>query len=657
MGILCLNFGFSQQKNITGTITEAETGDPLPGVNIMVKGTKTGTISDIDGKYSISVNDSDFLVISFIGYVTQVVEVGDKIEINVKLDAEYAALEEVVVFGYGTVHKSCMTGAVSSVSFSESKSSIRGTRSYRSDRSISSALSGKVPGVVSSESHKSEDMVYSEPKISAGILTAGELHDFSKWNLWTDVNETYLTQYQTIWGMKPLHRFMVQVIFNNGLPVIDCQVELLSSSGEKIWKARTDNTGKAELWNNFFYTDYDSINSKIVVNWEDKTYIIEKPSEFPSGQNCITIKDECEVPDLLEAVFVVDATGSMGDEISYLKEELKYVINKVEKTHTEMKINMGAVFYRDEGDAYVTKKSDLSENKSRTYDFINKQDGDGGGDGPEAVDQALDVAINDMNWSENARARLIFLILDAPPHQYPDVIKKIQVDTEEAAAKGIKIIPVACSGIDKSTEYLLRSMALATNGTYLFLTDHSGVGGTHLKPTTDKYDVNLFNNLLLKVFYQYTYASSCDFKPTVLFEKDNINLEVIATVVLDSMDIENELKIKTDSTQNQSSEDIEEENQDEDDNEDIMSHYMNLNSNKRMKVYPNPTSGLLNIETKDKITEVYLADISGKLLERFEFDDANLHQIQLGQFATGIYFIRYQKEDAWLAEKIVLVRE
>src|SRR6185436_20046360 len=79
----------------------------------------------------------------------------------------------------------------------------------------------------------------------------------------------------------------------------------------------------------------------------------------------------------------------------------------------------------------------------------------------------------------------------------------------QATAKGIRIIPVTCSGIDKSTEYLLRSFALATNGTYVFLTDHSGIGYHHIEPTTDKYDVELLNDIFFRVIYNFSHTMEC----------------------------------------------------------------------------------------------------------------------------------------------------
>lgn len=132
-----------QQKSISGKVTDS-TG-PLPGVSVIVKGTTTGTITDIDGKYSLSNLPSNaILQFSFIGMKLQEVLVGNKTEINVIMMEETVAIDEVVAIGYGTVKKSDMTGSVSSVSSNEIK--------RQPVTTISQAIQGKAPGVVVSNS-------------------------------------------------------------------------------------------------------------------------------------------------------------------------------------------------------------------------------------------------------------------------------------------------------------------------------------------------------------------------------------------------------------------------------------------------------------------------------------------------------------------------
>ena len=104
---------------VSGKITD-ENGEPLPGANILEKGTTNGTTSDVDGNFTLSVmGESSVLVFSFIGYSTQEVPVGNRTSFNIQLEPDYRTLNEVVVVGYGTVRKSDLTGAVSSVKAEE----------------------------------------------------------------------------------------------------------------------------------------------------------------------------------------------------------------------------------------------------------------------------------------------------------------------------------------------------------------------------------------------------------------------------------------------------------------------------------------------------------------------------------------------------------
>ncbi|HLU90110.1 MAG TPA: SusC/RagA family TonB-linked outer membrane protein [Cyclobacteriaceae bacterium] len=105
------------QQTVTGRVVDASTAETLPGVNILVEGSTTGTVSDIDGEFKIDVpGPESVLVFSFVGYLTKEVTVGNHAEINVELQADMAQLDEVVVVGYGTVRKRDLTGSVERVS-------------------------------------------------------------------------------------------------------------------------------------------------------------------------------------------------------------------------------------------------------------------------------------------------------------------------------------------------------------------------------------------------------------------------------------------------------------------------------------------------------------------------------------------------------------
>ncbi|MDX9904633.1 MAG: SusC/RagA family TonB-linked outer membrane protein, partial [Bacteroidales bacterium] len=115
-GIMMSLVVLGQQVRVSGTVTDAADRMTLPGVNVVVKGTLTGTITDVNGAYSLMASPGDVLVFTFIGYLPQEVPVGDLTVIDVVLRTDVQALDEVVVIGYGTVKKSDATGSVAAVS-------------------------------------------------------------------------------------------------------------------------------------------------------------------------------------------------------------------------------------------------------------------------------------------------------------------------------------------------------------------------------------------------------------------------------------------------------------------------------------------------------------------------------------------------------------
>ncbi len=138
-GLLCVITMQAQEKVIRGTVTDAPSGEVLPGATIVVTGTSTGAITDMDGKYTISASAGNSISVTYVGYVTEVIEIGTQSIIDVQLMPDLEQLEEVVVTGYSSVRKSNITGAISTVEASElSKLPVVG---------IDRALAGKVSGV------------------------------------------------------------------------------------------------------------------------------------------------------------------------------------------------------------------------------------------------------------------------------------------------------------------------------------------------------------------------------------------------------------------------------------------------------------------------------------------------------------------------------
>ena len=457
----------------------------------------------------------------------------------------------------------------------------------------------------------------------AGALTAGEINDFSKWELWQNYSKNELNAYQKSWELAPSGRYTLMLQSKTGLPLADALVKLLVANNI-VFTSRTDNTGKAELWLTI-KDEKPVIDGKLSleVEYNGKTTKINKVDVFEKGINHLALNVSCQDIENVDVAFVVDATGSMGDEISYLQAELSDIIFQSKAISSKLNFRFANVFYRDQGDAYVTKSMNFNRILTEATAFINEQRAGGGGDYEEAVEVALDSAINALNWSESARARILFLVLDAPPHNTAVNRGKLEVLVKQAAAKGIRIVPIGASGINKNTEYLLRALAIGTNGTYTFLSNHSGIGNAHIEPTTDEYDVETLNALMIRILKSYTYMPDCE------QQLPELNLNYPDSLVSNVPKKDSADTVSTDPKKPEI----------------------------RWSYYPNPTNGILHIVSDSDIDELYLTDLSGKVLQSVQKLEKNrVHQLDLSTYPTGIYLIRYRDGENWLSGKVVLQR-
>jgi Mg-chelatase subunit ChlD len=168
----------------------------------------------------------------------------------------------------------------------------------------------------------------------------------------------------------------------------------------------------------------------------------------------------------IDVVFILDTTGSMSEEIESVKSTLKTVLSKLGQ---DVKIRVGLVEYKDREDSFVTKTYALTSDVSSLSASIAGISAQGGGDTPEDVNSGLSVAVNQMQWSDKAVARLAFLIADAPPHlDYQDGTP-YSTSAKKAAEKGIKVFTVAASGMDAQGQAVFRQIAQVTGGTNMFV--------------------------------------------------------------------------------------------------------------------------------------------------------------------------------------------
>lgn len=504
----------------------------------------------------------------------------------------------------------------------------------------SKSLDYTTPVVVDSDASEMDYEIYfdeGKPKMNgtSGALTAGEVNDFSKWTMWQDIVATELSKFQTTWNIAPKGRYTIELHSKSGIPLADALVFLKQRNGTLIFTARTDNTGKAELWLTIKNENPVIAGGLMMeVEYNGQKTRINDVKPFEKTVNHLVMDVTCEQSENVDIAFVVDATGSMGDELSYLQAEMNDIIFQSKQISSKLNFQFANVFYRDLGanEVYTTRTMNFNRILSESVNYISDQSAGGGGDTPEAVEIALDSAINGLAWSKNARTRIIFLILDAAPHNTPEIQAKLQRLIAQAAEKGIRIVPIGASGIDKSTEYLMRTLALGTNGTYTFLTDHSGIGNAHIAPSTDKFDVETLNNLMVRILKSYTYMPDCEqqLPDLQLNYPDSLVVYPVPPLLVDTVGN----VVVTNPT---------------DSPRDSITVKWNY--------YPNPTNGIVNIVADIDITELYITDLSGKVLQILtNLEKDRVIQVDLSEYATGIYLIRYPNGKTWASGKIVLQR-
>jgi len=177
----------------------------------------------------------------------------------------------------------------------------------------------------------------------------------------------------------------------------------------------------------------------------------------------------------IEVAFVLDTTGSMSGLIEGAKQKIWAIANQMAGAKQGAKVRIALIGYRDRGDAYVTKRFDLTDDSDGIYAHLRAFQAQGGGDTPESVNQALHEAVNDLSWTaDDSVYRVVFLVGDAPPHtDYPQDVQ-YAATVRLAKTKGIVINTVQCGG-DPTTTPIWREIASIGLGQYAAIAQDGGM--------------------------------------------------------------------------------------------------------------------------------------------------------------------------------------
>lgn len=330
----------------------------------------------------------------------------------------------------------------------------------------------------------------------AFVLTAGVWNDNANWAFFSNLVNSGTIDFP-VFGLDPANRVKATIVDAAGDPVRGEKVVLHDAAGAEIWRGVSGKDGAAYL----FYPDGREPGSVSAGGVTEYLAVTVADSDSQQGEPTMQQIDDVTIAvdaapvaaKNLQVMFIVDTTGSMSDEIAYLQKDFAAIAADAGNDGIEYSVN----FYRDEGDEYVTRCNGFTSDIAAVQSLLNREYADGGGDAPEAVAQILTETITYNNdWRDDCN-KLAFLIFDAPPHDGTDVA--IDAAVRNAAERGIRLVPVVASNADRETELFGRALAIMTNATYVFLTDDSGVGESHLEPIIGDYTVELLHDVIVSI--------------------------------------------------------------------------------------------------------------------------------------------------------------
>lgn len=480
----------SQESGISeiyGVVLDRENGDPLPGVRIDLEGKSTVTFTDTEGLFSLR-------------YLP-----GGAYTVRFSLDGYQTLKMKNVQIGRGE-HYRLNVALLKQEKLAKKKS----TAEKKNPRAQTSAYGKKKkePAPVKPEPPAESiaelplEKVISRRSHSAPLRAAAH-NDNEEYPFYLD----YLNRYRDIQGVYQQDfsdRFIVRIVDGQGKPCFHYPFAIEDAAGQQLWQSVTYSNGENVVFPDIMFREFTG--DKLFVHLEKggKSTRLPVKTDFDRITTIDLRSAPAEENLSLDILFILDTTGSMGDEIQQLKDNLYSIYTRIKNYFTSLPIRFGLILYRDRGDEYVVKQFQFTGSIDEFQRLIDDIKSRGGGDTPEDIQAALEVALHRIDWQPKA-VKLAFLIADAPPHldydeefTYPDAAL-------EANSRGIKLYTIGASGLDVAGEYVFRQLSALTYGEFIFLTygesgesEGRGVGKVS-HHTGDNYESHNLDDLLVNI--------------------------------------------------------------------------------------------------------------------------------------------------------------
>ncbi len=636
----------SNKTSIAGKISDSSSDEELIAANVAIyKGEilVDGTVTDFEGNYSLLLDPGTYdLVASYVGFAAKrvngiVVRAGRENKLDVKLEVGGINLEEIAVVDYkipiieqdnttqGRIvtsedirkfaSKNVQSIAAASAGVSQSSQgdgcTVRGSRSNATDVYVDGirvrASSAQEAPVANSNNNITTK---TEKGPNAGQLTAGEWKDLDNWSFWDNLmKDQQFEGHRKKWGFYPNHRYELKLSDFHGQPLSHIKVNLRNEKQEIVWSAISDNKGSICAWGNFYGGSSERFEFEIL--HPDSTKKIAA-IPYSKGLNNVQMASICSASKKVDIAFVVDVSGSMHDEIRYLRSEINDVVERASSDETELQVRTGAVFYSGRHEKQFLNSSPLTKGSETTAAFLRESPLGGGSS--EAVNLGLGIAVREFDWNESAMARLVFVLLDEAPSHDEETKKDLHKLVQEAALKGIKVIPVAASGTNKTLEFLLKFMAMGTNSTYTFLTNHSGIGDNHIAPEAGSYNVETLNDLLVRLIIENAEYQDCE-----------TEIAAISKKLITKKEYRKVRRSKT-----------------------------NKKLTKQVRLSPNPASDYVNIDLEKAVDLLTITTMEGKVIAQYPQLAAGQIRLQTSDWQAGMYLIHFRTKEGYGVLKLVV---
>jgi len=302
-------------------------------------------------------------------------------------------------------------------------------------------------------------------------LKAGEVDDNRDFAAYMDYLRSYSgPQARTI---DVSERYILTITNERQQPVLDAHVRLFDGQ-QQVFEGRTVAGGKTIVLPRALGLTENATSLRVLIE-KGNSSVEGTLTRGQDSTQSFVLRGAAALPATprLDVLFLLDATGSMGDEIAQIQQTIVSIAERIDQIQPRPELRFALVSYRDRGDDYVTRVDDFTTDVTAFQQRLLNTRADGGGDEPESLNEGLHAATQRVSWADDA-VRLSFLVADAPPHldyaQDYDYGHEAQV----AVSRGVKVYTIAASNTSDEAEYVMRQISQQTLGHFIFLTYAAG---------------------------------------------------------------------------------------------------------------------------------------------------------------------------------------